>query len=112
ALDRERAGRAAADRSRPGGLVRLNEGAARLERFRDAHQRSGGAEPVTERRHSALGLLPDLPGEVLAVVRNRIRIVELIGRIMAGTSGQLQPPARPCWRCPARSRAADPPPTE
>jgi hypothetical protein len=72
--------------------VRLDEDAARLQRFRHAHQRHSSAEAVAERRHPSLRLLPDLAGEVVAVVRDRIWIVELIGRVVARLSRELGRP--------------------
>ena len=69
--------------------MRLDVDATRLERLGNAHQGSGGAEAVTERGHAPLRLLPDLAGEVVAMVRDRIRIVELVGRVVAGLGRQL-----------------------
>ena len=89
ALDEERPGRATADRGRSARLVGLDEHAVRLERVRDAHQRAGRSHPVTERGHPAGRLVPDLATEMVAMVGDDVRIVELIRRIVPGLRRKL-----------------------
>src|SRR6185295_4060343 len=76
-------------RGRAGRLVRLDEDAAWLERLRHAHQRSRRPEPVAEGGNAAARLLPDLTTEVIAMVRNRMRVVELVGREVARSLCEL-----------------------
>jgi hypothetical protein len=49
---------------------------------RDAEQRGGGADPLHEGGHAAAGLLPDFAAEAVAVGRDDVRVVELIGGVM------------------------------
>ena len=88
-LDGEGACAAARDRGGARGLVRLDEDPARLQRLRHAHQRAAGAETVAERGHPPVRLLPDLAREVVAMMRDRMRIFELIGGVVTGPRGQL-----------------------
>jgi hypothetical protein len=52
----------------------LDEDTVRLERIGDAHDRARGPHPVAERRHPPVGLLPDLAAEVVAMVRDDVRV--------------------------------------
>jgi hypothetical protein len=82
-------GLVAADRRRAGGLVSLDEDTAPSQRVGHAHDRPGGAEPVAERRHAPARLVPDLAPEVVAVVREWIGTVELVGRVVPRLRGEL-----------------------
>jgi hypothetical protein len=55
----------------------------------DAHERAAGAESLAERRDASIRLLPDLAREVIAMMRDRIRVVELVGGVVAGPGRQL-----------------------
>jgi hypothetical protein len=90
ALDQERSPLAAADRSRSRRLVRLDEDAARLQRFGDAHQRARRTHRVTEGGDPSVGLLPDLAPEPVTVVGDDVRVVELVGGVVAGPVGNLR----------------------
>jgi hypothetical protein len=61
----------------------------RPQRIRDPHQRAGRAEPLAERGHSPSGLLPDLAAEALTMVGDDVRVVELVGGVVAGPFGEL-----------------------
>src|SRR5215831_7123465 len=73
-----------------GGLVGLDDDTAWLQRVRDAHHRARSPEAVTEGRHLPASLLPDLAPQMVAVMRNGIGIVELVGRIVARQRRELR----------------------
>src|SRR5262249_22471072 len=90
ALDCERAKLAAADGRRARGLVGLDDDTAWLQRVRDAHHRARSPEAVTEGRHLPASLLPDLAPERVAVMRDGIGIVALVGRIVPRQRRELR----------------------
>ena len=89
ALDDEGAALSAGDRRRARRLVRLDEDAVRPERVRDAQDRARRSHAVAERGHPACGLLPDLAAETVAVVGDDVRVVELVGRVVARRACEL-----------------------
>jgi len=91
-LDQERAGRASADGRRRRRFMSLDEDAVGLERLRDAHERACRAHALAERRHLSLGLLPDLATEMVTVVGDDVRVVELVGGVMPRPRSELGRP--------------------
>ena len=89
---------AAADSRRAGGFVGLNEHSVRFQRGRDAHQGACRSHSLAEPGHASVGLLPDLAAELVAVVGDDVRVVELIGRVVTGTG---------CELCGARDHVVD-----
>ena len=77
-------GLAAGDRRRARRLERddADVGAFAFQRLRDADDGARGADALDERVDATARLLPDLAAERVAHAGDRVRVVELIGRVM------------------------------